>query len=85
MAMSGYPGGRGGAARCVMKIELRIECRNLRNRDALSNSDPCAVLFQHDGHKYREVMMMMMMMMMMLIMMMMMMMMEMRMMRMRGG
>ena len=56
MAGMGYPGGGGGGAmQCVSKVELRIECLNLRNRDSMSKSDPCAVLFLHDGHKWREV------------------------------
>ena len=58
MAGMGYPGGvggGGGAMQCVSKVELRIECLNLRNRDAMSKSDPCAVLFLHNGHKWQEV------------------------------
>ena len=56
MAGMGYPGGGGGGTmQCVSKVELRIECLNLRNRDSMSKSDPCAVLFLHDGHKWREV------------------------------
>ncbi|KAK7498760.1 hypothetical protein BaRGS_00009852, partial [Batillaria attramentaria] len=55
MAQPGYfAGPGGGAAQCVSKVELRIECRNLRNRDATSKSDPCAVLFLHSSGKWRE-------------------------------
>ena len=32
-------------AECVSKVELRLECRNLLNRDVMSKSDPCAVLY----------------------------------------
>lgn len=56
MAGYGYnpPGVRGPAMQCVSKVELRIECHSLRNRDTMSKSDPCAVLFLHNGHKWME-------------------------------
>ncbi|XP_076469966.1 copine-3-like [Babylonia areolata] len=47
-------GMRGPGLQCVSKVELRIECRSLRNRDTMSKSDPCAVLFLHNGHKWME-------------------------------
>ena len=40
---------------CVIDVELRVECRNLRNRDTFSKSDPCVVLLLHDGQNYVQV------------------------------
>ncbi|KAH9503474.1 Copine-3 [Bulinus truncatus] len=34
-----------GATEFLSKVELYIECKNLLNRDVLSKSDPCAVLY----------------------------------------
>ncbi|XP_076469847.1 copine-3-like [Babylonia areolata] len=30
---------------CLSKVEVRIECRNLLNKDVTSKSDPCAVMY----------------------------------------
>ncbi|XP_046549365.1 LOW QUALITY PROTEIN: copine-3-like [Haliotis rubra] len=40
------------ADQCVSKVELRIECRNLLDKDVMSKSDPCAVLYmsRRGGH-----------------------------------
>lgn len=56
MAAPGYQSSpcQGGMSRCVTRVELRIECKNLRNRDAMSKSDPSAILFTYDGHKFNE-------------------------------
>ena len=49
-----YPGV--SSARAPMsKIELRIECRKLLNKDITSKSDPCAVLFMHQRGQWAEV------------------------------
>ena len=49
-----YPGV--SSARAPMsKVELRVECRKLLNKDITSKSDPCAVLFIHQGGKWTEV------------------------------
>ncbi|XP_074646861.1 copine-3-like isoform X2 [Tubulanus polymorphus] len=49
------PGG-GMIPACVSKVELRIECHNLLNKDVSSKSDPCAVLYlQNKGKKWIEV------------------------------
>ncbi|XP_052230447.1 copine-3-like isoform X2 [Dreissena polymorpha] len=43
------------AARGPMsKVELRISCRKLKNRDTMSKSDPCAVLFMETGGTWVE-------------------------------
>lgn len=49
-----YPGV--SSARAPMsKIELRIECRKLLNKDITSKSDPCAVLFMHQRGQWAEI------------------------------
>lgn len=46
-----YPGASvpGVAEVCLSKVELRVECKNLQNRDVMSKSDPCAVLHMARG------------------------------------
>ena len=39
----------------MSKVELRIECRKLLNKDITSKSDPCAVLFMFQAGKWTEV------------------------------
>lgn len=53
MAALAYPGRRCAGA-CVSRVELRIECKNLRDCDVLSKSDPCAVLYMYDGTSFKE-------------------------------
>ena len=43
-----------GAA-LVQKVELRVACKNLPNKDVGSKSDPCAVFYFKHGDKYKEV------------------------------
>lgn len=41
----------------LSKVELFIECKNLLNRDVMSKSDPCAVLYMsRKGGQMDEVM-----------------------------
>lgn len=56
MPQAVYPGygPLGGAAAPVQKIELRLSCTNLPNKDIGSKSDPCAVLYFKHGDKYKE-------------------------------
>ena len=49
-----YPGGTSAGAP-MSKVELRIECRKLLNKDITSKSDPCAVLSISHGGKWTEV------------------------------
>ncbi|XP_052783614.1 uncharacterized protein LOC128219719 [Mya arenaria] len=39
----------------MTKVELRISCRKLKNKDITSKSDPCAVLFMQNGGNWTEV------------------------------
>ena len=52
-----YPGygPAGNAATLVQKIELRLACKNLPNKDVGSKSDPCAVVYFKVGEKFKEV------------------------------
>ncbi|XP_059156094.1 copine-3-like [Physella acuta] len=43
-----------GPTQLVQKIELRISCMNLPNRDLTSLSDPCAVFYVKHKDKYKE-------------------------------
>ncbi|BFZ19711.1 hypothetical protein BsWGS_22750 [Bradybaena similaris] len=51
-----YPSHPGTAPRvpeeCLSKVDVYIECKNLVNRDAMSKSDPCAVVYmsRKGGH-----------------------------------
>ena len=42
------------AAPCS-RVELRIKCAHLADKDVTSKSDPCAVLYMQDKGKYYEV------------------------------
>ncbi|KAK6185840.1 hypothetical protein SNE40_007986 [Patella caerulea] len=45
----------GGTTECVSKVDVRIECKNLMNKDTTSKSDPCAVLYiSRAGGKLQE-------------------------------
>ncbi|XP_060567238.1 copine-3-like [Ruditapes philippinarum] len=44
----------GMASRPMSKLELRISCRKLANKDVTSKSDPCAVVFVHQGGQWVE-------------------------------
>ncbi|XP_005103025.1 copine-3 [Aplysia californica] len=46
--------GYGAANQLVQKVELRVSCKNLLNKDVTSKSDPCAVLYFKEGGKFRE-------------------------------
>ena len=39
---------------CLSRVELRVECRNLMNKDVMSKSDPCAVMFMSRSGNYME-------------------------------
>ncbi|XP_041375225.1 copine-3-like isoform X2 [Gigantopelta aegis] len=43
------------AMQCLSKVELRVECKNLLNKDVTSKSDPCAVLFIYSGNSWEEI------------------------------
>lgn len=45
----------GTASRPMSKVELRLSCRKLLNKDITSKSDPCAVLFVNTGGQWIEV------------------------------
>ncbi|GFN97502.1 copine-3-like, partial [Plakobranchus ocellatus] len=51
-----YPGygPAGSAASLVQKVELRLACKNLPNKDIGSKSDPCAVFYFKVGDKFKE-------------------------------
>ena len=54
----GGPGGRGGkpgADQFKSRVELRIECKNLLNKDVMSKSDPCAAFYMMRGGRWEEV------------------------------
>ncbi|KAG8429392.1 hypothetical protein GDO86_020287 [Hymenochirus boettgeri] len=42
-------------ATCVSKVELRVYCKNLLDRDTLNKSDPCAVLLMQSQGQWMEV------------------------------
>ncbi|CAH2324355.1 copine-7 [Pelobates cultripes] len=42
-------------ATCVSKVELRVCCKNLLDRDTLNKSDPCAVLLMQSQGQWMEV------------------------------
>ncbi|XP_055892331.1 copine-3-like [Biomphalaria glabrata] len=51
--LSSPPAGCG--ASLVQKVQLRISCRNLLDKDITSRSDPCAVVCLKQSGKYKEV------------------------------
>ena len=42
-------------AACHSKVELRISCKKLLDKDVLSKSDPLCVLFEMRGGRWTEV------------------------------
>ena len=40
---------------CHSKVELRVSCTNLLDKDILSKSDPLCALYITDGKKWYEV------------------------------
>ncbi|KAI8791163.1 copine-3, partial [Biomphalaria glabrata] len=50
--LSSSPAGCG--ASLVQKVQLRISCRNLLDKDITSLSDPCAVVCLKQSGKYKE-------------------------------
>lgn len=46
-----------GAAGPVSRIELRVECKDLKKKDEFSKSDPCAALYvlSRKSQKWEEV------------------------------
>lgn len=45
----------GGPAACVCKIELRVSCKALLDRDTLNKSDPCVILMVQTNGQWTEV------------------------------
>ncbi|XP_013782880.1 copine-3-like [Limulus polyphemus] len=37
---------------CLTKVEIRVQCHHLQNRDLMSKSDPMVVLFMQEGEKW---------------------------------
>ncbi|XP_060796797.1 copine-7 [Neoarius graeffei] len=46
--------GIGGPAACVTKVELRVSCKSLLDRDTLKKSDPCVVLLVQSQGQWTE-------------------------------
>uniref|UniRef100_A0A8C2KH38 Copine VII n=1 Tax=Cyprinus carpio TaxID=7962 RepID=A0A8C2KH38_CYPCA len=46
--------GIGGPAACVSKVELRVSCRSLLDRDTLNKSDPCVMLMVQNQGQWTE-------------------------------
>lgn len=42
-------------AACQSKVELRVSCTNLLDKDVFSKSDPLCALYVTDGKKWYEV------------------------------
>lgn len=47
--------GIGGPVACVTKVELRVSCKSLLDRDTLKKSDPCVVLLVQSQGQWTEV------------------------------
>lgn len=47
--------GLSGPATCVSKVELRVSCKALLDRDTLNKSDPCVVLMVQTNGQWTEV------------------------------
>lgn len=43
------------SATCVSKVELRVSCKHLLDRDTLNKSDPCVVLLTQSQGQWMEV------------------------------
>ncbi|MCI4383123.1 hypothetical protein PGIGA_G00022630 [Pangasianodon gigas] len=46
--------GIGGPAACVTKVELRVSCKSLLDRDTLKKSDPCVILLVQSQGQWTE-------------------------------
>uniref|UniRef100_A0A8B9JRM7 C2 domain-containing protein n=1 Tax=Astyanax mexicanus TaxID=7994 RepID=A0A8B9JRM7_ASTMX len=46
--------GIGGPAACVTKVELRVSCKSLLDRDTLNKSDPCVMLMVQSQGQWTE-------------------------------
>ncbi|TRZ00938.1 hypothetical protein DNTS_016315 [Danionella cerebrum] len=46
--------GIGGPAACVSKVELRVSCKSLLDRDTLNKSDPCVILMTQNQGQWTE-------------------------------
>lgn len=44
-----------GPAACVSKVELRVSCKALLDRDTLNKSDPCVILMAQTNGQWTEV------------------------------
>lgn len=44
-----------GPATCVSKVELRVSCKALLDRDTLNKSDPCVMLMVQTNGQWTEV------------------------------
>lgn len=44
-----------GPATCVSKVELRVSCKALLDRDTLNKSDPCVILMIQTNGQWTEV------------------------------
>lgn len=44
-----------GPATCVSKVELRVSCKALLDRDTLNKSDPCVILMVQTQGQWTEV------------------------------
>lgn len=44
-----------GPATCVSKVELRVSCKALLDRDTLNKSDPCVILMVQTNGQWTEV------------------------------
>uniref|UniRef100_A0ACB8EAK9 Uncharacterized protein n=1 Tax=Sphaerodactylus townsendi TaxID=933632 RepID=A0ACB8EAK9_9SAUR len=42
------------SATCVSKVELRVSCKHLLDRDTLNKSDPCVVLLMQSQGQWME-------------------------------
>uniref|UniRef100_A0A673MVJ4 C2 domain-containing protein n=1 Tax=Sinocyclocheilus rhinocerous TaxID=307959 RepID=A0A673MVJ4_9TELE len=40
---------------CVSKVELRVSCKSLLDRDTLNKSDPCVMLMVQNQGQWTEV------------------------------
>lgn len=47
--------GIGGPVACVSKVELRVCCKSLLDRDTLNKSDPCVMLMVQNQGQWTEV------------------------------
>ncbi len=47
--------GIAGPVACVSKVELRVSCKSLLDRDTLNKSDPCVVLMVQNQGQWTEV------------------------------